>query len=202
MAEVSVNNLLESIEQSKKTTFSRFINGLGIRNIGQNTAKILEKYSYGSMQYLMNANEEDLVNINEVGLIMAKSLTDFFNKNINIENINRCLDAGVSFKKIKTLKPSSITGKIFVFTGSLDNYSRKDAQELIESYGARLLHISLALDHSFRFSIQPLHTHMPNYQLEIFTDLHIINRKMYCVKENKKQHINERRKRYLVAQRD
>ena len=73
MAEVSVNNLLESIEQSKKTTFSRFINGLGIRNIGQNAAKILEKYSYGSIQYLMNVNEEDLVNINEVGLIMAKS---------------------------------------------------------------------------------------------------------------------------------
>ena len=74
MAEISVNNLLESIEQSKKTTFSRFINGLGIRNIGQNAAKILEKYSDGSMQYLMNVNEADLVNINEVGFNYGKNL--------------------------------------------------------------------------------------------------------------------------------
>ena len=111
-----------------------------------------------------------------MGLIMAKSLADFFHKGVNIENINRCLNAGVSFKKIKTIKPSSITGKIFVFTGSLENYSRKDAQKLIESYGARLSN-SLSTKTNYLITGNSPGSKVSNAQslnIEILTELQFI----------------------------
>ena len=138
MAEVSVNNLLNSINKSKYTSLSRFIHSLGIRNVGYNASKILESFFNGDIHALMSTTKEDLISINEIGPTMATSITDFFNNSNNCDKINRCLNAGVTFSIIKSFIESSISDKIFVFTGGLKEFSRNDAKLLIESYGAKL----------------------------------------------------------------
>ena len=138
MAELSVNNLLNSINHSKITSLSRFINSLGIRNVGQNASKILESNFQSNINLLMTATEDELININEIGPTMANSIIVYFNKLSNIEKINRCIQAGIIFKKPKNIQISKITNKIFVCTGSLENYSRNEIKKLIESFGAKL----------------------------------------------------------------
>ena len=138
MAELSTNNLLQSINQSKKTSLAKFIHSLGIRNVGQNASKVLELNFHGDINLLMDASENQLININEIGPTMANSILVYFNKSNNIEKINRCIEAGVVFKKPKDIKITNITNKTFVCTGSLKNYSRNKVKEIIELFGAKL----------------------------------------------------------------
>ena len=136
MAEKSVDNIFSAIEFSKKTTLSRFINSLGIRNVGQNASKILEKHFSSNINLLMDSTKDDLVNINGIGEIMADSLVDFLNHSINQDIINSCIKAGVVFEKQDEIKYSKISEKVFVFTGSLEKLTRDSAKKLVESYGA------------------------------------------------------------------
>ena len=137
MAEKSAQNIMDSIEKSKSTTLSRFIHSLGIRNVGEHSGKVLEKSFGGNLSSLMNADVHSLKDIHEIGDIMAESIYDFFNDINNKNMIETCLNSGIQFAKIEKIQPSEHSGKIFVFTGTLEKFSRKDAQIMVEKVGAR-----------------------------------------------------------------
>ena len=136
MGEKSAENIMQSIKNSKITTLARFISGLGIRHIGQNTAKILDQHCKGDIKKLMNLSKNQLLAINEVGDIMAESIIVYFENDNNKNLINRCIHSGIKFKTSEIVQ-SDITNKIFVFTGHLSTLSRSKAIKLIEKYGAK-----------------------------------------------------------------
>ena len=137
MGEKSAKNIIEAIESSKSTTMSRFLHALGIRNVGLHTSKILEKFYHGNLDKLMVASYDELIQIHEIGDIVAKSIIHFFQIETNISIIEECLNKGVNFKKIDLVKESKLKDKIFVFTGALEKLNRIEAQSLIEKLGAR-----------------------------------------------------------------
>ena len=137
MGKKSATNILKSINQSKTTTFARFIHSLGIKNVGEHSSKILERSFSGSLNQLFKANFDDLIQIHEIGDIVAQSIIDFLNDPTNLHVIQSCLNSGISFKSVDEVLESGITGKIFVFTGSLSSFSRREAQNMIEKFGAR-----------------------------------------------------------------
>ena len=136
MGKKSATNIINAINNSKDTKLSNFLHGLGIRNVGQKGAKILDKYFQGDINKLISVTKEELISIHEVGNIMAESIIDYFSNSQNIELINRCMEAGVNFIKFQDINHSIITGKIFVFTGNLGKISRNEAVQIIEKYGA------------------------------------------------------------------
>ena len=114
---------------------ARFIHGLGIRNVGLNASKLLEKQF--DLNSLMCATKEQLISINEIGEIMAESIVEYFSDNNNQLLINKCIDGGLVFQEVKEIKNTLISNKNFVFTGTLKNINRNDAKEIVESYGAK-----------------------------------------------------------------
>ena len=136
MGEKSAQNLINAVEKSKQTTFSRFINGLGIRNVGFSSAKLLERVFHANLEKLKTASKEELIEIPEIGEIMAQSIVEFFKNSENLNIIDRCLAAGLVFKKVSEVKASIISGKTFVFTGSLE-INRSEAKKIVESFGAK-----------------------------------------------------------------
>jgi len=138
MGEKSANNIINAINKSKNNTLARFIHGLGIKNVGENAAKILEKQFQGNIKMLMGASKEQLIIIHEIGSIMADSIIDYFSDTNNQFIISKCLDNGVTFIPVKDIQSSNITNRIFVFTGNLKGMKRQDAINLVESYGAKV----------------------------------------------------------------
>ena len=138
MGEKSANNIISAINQSKKSTLSRFIHGLGIKHIGENAAKILEKYFEGNIDKLMNISKNELVQINEIGDVMADSIVEYFSNINNREIIAKCLKNGVIFLAPKESKFSKISNKIFVFTGNLSTIKRKEAITMVEDYSGKV----------------------------------------------------------------
>ena len=137
MGDKSATNLIHAISHSKETTLAKFIHGLGIRNVGLNASKLLEKHFNGDLKYLMKVSTEELLAINEIGEIMAESIVNFFQDDTNKKVIKACLKAGIQFEAVEQIQESEFTGKTFVFTGSLEKFSRKDAQSMVEKLGAR-----------------------------------------------------------------
>ena len=137
MAEKSAQNIIDAIETAKATTLARFIHALGIRNVGEHASKVLEKSFSGNLEALMHTDMETLTAIHEIGDVMAESIINFFHEDNNQKVIQACVDAGISFSKVEQIKESIYTGKIFVFTGSLEKFSRSDAKEMVEKIGAR-----------------------------------------------------------------
>ena len=136
MGQKSAENIINSINKSKKTTLAKFINGLGIRNVGLNASKLLADKFHHDIQKLINSTYEELININEIGEIMANSIIEYFNNSKNIHVINQCLSSNLKFDTFKNNKNTIITNKSFVFTGTLKKYSRSQAIKIIESLGA------------------------------------------------------------------
>ena len=136
MGEKSINNLINAINISKKTDLWRFIHGLGIRNIGENTSKILSK-NYKTIENLFFLNLDELIEIDEIGDISADAIIDFFNNSYNIDIINNCLDAGLKFEEVHPIK-NTLSGTIFVITGTL-KVSRTEMKSKLESYGAKIV---------------------------------------------------------------
>jgi DNA ligase (NAD+) len=137
MAEKSAKNIMDAITASKKSSMARFLHALGIRNVGEHASKVLEKSFSGNMNNLMDAEIEALTAIHEIGGIMAESIVDFFKDTSNRNVIQACLDAGIQFEAVEQIQKSEFTGKTFVFTGSLEKFSRKEAQYMVEKLGAR-----------------------------------------------------------------
>ncbi len=130
-------NLIDSLNESKKNDLSRVITGLGINHIGVKAAKQLAK-KYKNIDNLMNAELEELSSIDDMGEIMAKSVYEFFKQSQTIDLINRLKASGINMNFIEEEGTDSrFEGKVFVLTGSLEKYSRKDAEKIIEKFGGK-----------------------------------------------------------------
>ncbi len=130
-------NLIDSINESKNNEFYRVINGLGIRHIGVKAAKSLAK-AYKNIDNLMEASVESLLAIDDMGEIMAESVYDFFSQEQTRDLIDKLKSSGVNMQIEETnMVDSRFEGMIFVLTGGLENYSRKEAEDIIESFGGK-----------------------------------------------------------------
>ena len=138
MGEKSASNILASITNAKATTFARFVFALGIRHVGEHTAKILEQAFQGNIETFREASFEALEAIDEIGPIVAESIIRFWENEANKEIVASCFEMGITFQAAPELLQQTLVGKTFVFTGSLEIYTRKAAQELVESRGARV----------------------------------------------------------------
>jgi DNA ligase (NAD+) len=134
MGEKLADNLLSAIERSKQRELATFIFALGIRHVGEHTAKLLAA-AFGSLENVMNAPEAELLAIREVGPQVAQSIRAFFSGATNRQVIERLLAAGVRPSVAAKKVGGRFTGKTFVFTGSLANLGRSDAQKLVEAEG-------------------------------------------------------------------
>ena len=140
MGEKSADNLLESIEKSKETTLSRFLYGLGIREVGEATASALASF-YGKLEAIMGAQEEELQNVPDVGPIVASRIRAFFNESHNAEVIQRLRDSGVHWQDSKpaaTTTDGALAGKTFVLTGTLSGMTRDEAKDRIQALGGKV----------------------------------------------------------------
>ncbi|HSH72838.1 MAG TPA: NAD-dependent DNA ligase LigA [Methylophilaceae bacterium] len=139
MAEKSAQNILQALEHSKNTTLARFIYALGVRNVGEATAKDLARH-FGSLQALQNADLAALVQVPDVGPIVADSIFQFLSEPHNREVIAALTAAGIHWQETagKANTEGVLTGKTFVLTGTLPNMSREHAKELIEAAGGKV----------------------------------------------------------------
>jgi len=137
MGDKSADNLIRSIAQSKSTSLPRFIFGLGIRHVGESTAKDLAKY-FGTMQALMDAQMEDLLTVNDVGPVVANSIISFMSESHNREVIEQLLASGIEFQAEEQIASVDLSDKTFVLTGTLPTMSRDQAKTLLEAAGAKV----------------------------------------------------------------
>lgn len=134
MGDRLAENLLNAIEASKQRELSRFIFALGIRHVGEHTAKLLAT-AFGSIENLERATEEELLSIREVGPQVARSIITFFHNEGNRETIRRMFGAGVRPTVEEKKVGGKFTGKTFVFTGALTRFTRDDAKRMVENEG-------------------------------------------------------------------
>ena len=137
MGDKSADNIIDSINNSKLTSFSRFIYALGIRHVGEHTSKILESAFKGNFDSFLEATFEDLESIEEIGPIVAQSIIEFWNDESNKQIANNCFEFGIKLKRNNEIVDQILTGKTFVFTGSLERINRKEAKEIVERQGGR-----------------------------------------------------------------
>jgi DNA ligase (NAD+) len=136
-ADKSAQNILDEIEASKKLPLERVIYGLGIRFVGERTAQFLAEH-FGSMDALMNAGEEELQEVNEVGPRIAKSIMEFFQEPKNRALIKQLQNLGLRLTGTRKERGTKLAGKTFVLTGTLAHYSRDEAKKLIEDAGGKV----------------------------------------------------------------
>lgn len=134
--EKSVNNLLSAIEKSKSNSLDRLVFGLGIRNIGQASAKLLCD-KFGDLDNIMNASAEQISEIDGFGGVMAQSVYNAFHEEHMIELIKRLKECGINTKYEKIQIDDRFAGKTFVLTGTLPTLKRSEAKALIEKYGGK-----------------------------------------------------------------
>ncbi len=134
--EKSVNNLLNAIEKSKSNSLDRLVFGLGIRNIGQASAKLLCD-KFGDLDNIMNATAEQISEIDGFGGVMAQSVYNAFHEEHMIELIKRLKECGINTKYEKIQIDDRFAGKTFVLTGTLPTLKRSEAKALIEKYGGK-----------------------------------------------------------------
>ena len=135
MAEKSANNLLTAIERSKSPPLEKFIYALGIRHVGERMAKVLAG-SFTTLGRLIDATEDDLLAIRDIGPEVASSITGFFSEQSNKRVIEKFRKAGVKPVEKSRPKDTSLAGKSFVFTGTMSRLTRSEAKEIAESLGA------------------------------------------------------------------
>jgi DNA ligase (NAD+) len=136
--EKSIRNLLHSIDSSRKCPLSRFIMGLGIKYVGTETAELLAEEA-GDLETLMHMSEENLISIDGIGEKTAKSIAAFFKHKENREEIRLLLSHGVHPQKMKKKRTDhEFSGKTFVLTGALKNFSRDEASALIKERGGKI----------------------------------------------------------------
>jgi DNA ligase (NAD+) len=142
MAKKSADNVVKAIEKSKDTTLARFIYALGIRNVGETTAKELAYY-FGNLEQLMTADEEHLRQVPDIGPVVAQSIINFFSEMHNREVIEKLRTTGVHWQEgVSTKRTKTIEGRVgdktFVLTGALPSLSREEVKERIELAGGKV----------------------------------------------------------------
>ncbi|MBQ8522641.1 MAG: NAD-dependent DNA ligase LigA [Clostridia bacterium] len=131
-----INNLLNSIEQSKNIEWQNFIFALGILNVGKKTAFVLSK-RYPTLESLKNATLDDLTSVNDIGEVVASNIIEYFDDSDNLNNINKMLELGVNISfPTEVNQDSYFSGKKIVLTGGLDNYGRSELTKILQNLGA------------------------------------------------------------------
>ncbi len=138
--EKSVSNLLEAIEKSKENSLERLLFGLGIRYLGEKSAKIIAKI-YPDIEFLKNASFDELTSIPDIGNVMAKSIVEYFKNDENIETLEKLKSFGVNMKYLgkQISKKDAFADKKFVITGTLSFISRDNLKEKITTYGGKTI---------------------------------------------------------------
>ena len=139
MAEKSAQNIVDALEKSKQTTLPRFLFGLGIRHVGEATAKEMARH-FGQLDRIMDASEEQLLAVNDVGPIVAQSLRTFFDQPHNREVVEQLRACGLRWEEGEPAAqaPKPLSGKTFVLTGTFPTLSRDQAKDLLEAAGAKV----------------------------------------------------------------
>ena len=142
MADKSAQNLLDGAEHSKQTTLARFLFALGIRHVGEATAKVLAK-TFGRIDAIITARLEDLQNTNDVGPVVAQSIRNFFDEPHNLEVITQLRACGITWEEhdgiVNVVADGPFAGKTVVLTGTLQAMSRDEAKEKLEQRGAKVV---------------------------------------------------------------
>jgi DNA ligase (NAD+) len=136
MGEKLAENLLNSVERSKQVPLSRFIYALGIRQVGERAAQLLAEY-LGSLEALMHATEEQLLQIPEIGPATAREIVEFFRREENRKVIQKMLDAGIAPISERQKRSDAFAGLTFVFTGALQRFTREEAESLVRELGGK-----------------------------------------------------------------
>jgi len=139
MGEKSAANLVEALEKSKATTLERFLYSLGIREVGESTARTLANH-FGSLDKVEQADEAALVEVEDVGPIVAHHIHTFFRQSHNREVIDKLIDAGVHWSDVEVIEADEqpLNGQTFVLTGSLSAFSRDEAKSRLQALGAKV----------------------------------------------------------------
>lgn len=135
--EKSVNNLLESIENSKNNSLEKVLFALGIRHVGKKTAKILAK-RYKNIDNIINVNIDELTNVNDIGEIIAKSVKTYFDDPLNLKLIEDLKKLGLNFEYKDDSSDDTLSGMTFVLTGTLEKYKREELTKILEDKGAKV----------------------------------------------------------------
>ena len=135
--EKSVNNLLESIENSKNNSLEKVLFALGIRHVGKKTAKILAK-RYKNIDNIINVNIDELTNVNDIGEIIAKSVRTYFDDPLNLKLIEDLKKLGLNFEYKNDSSDDTLSGMTFVLTGTLEKYKREELTKILEDKGAKV----------------------------------------------------------------
>jgi DNA ligase (NAD+) len=135
-AEKSARNILQAVEASKNRSLARFIYALGIRNVGRHLADVLAR-QFGSLERLMQADVDSLMQVNEIGPEVAQSVVRFFAHQRNRELIQQLIERGVNIEQKTAPTRDIFQGKKFVFTGALSKLTRTQAQEVVQNLGGR-----------------------------------------------------------------
>lgn len=136
-AEKSAQNLIDAIHKSKNPPLDKFIYALGIRHVGERTAKLLADH-FGSIENLMSAKGEDLTALNEIGSEIAASIVEFYHEHKNIDVMNKFSKAGVNPQKKEINTNAPLRGKSFVFTGAMESMGRNEAKTIVENLGGTI----------------------------------------------------------------
>jgi len=131
----SAENLILAIENSKTTSFSKFVYGLGIKNVGEHISKLFEKYFLNDLSNFMNSSFDELESIEGIGPIVAKEVSDFWSQIKNRTMVEECISQGVNIEKIEAVKDQFLINKAFVFTGTLNTINRREGKKIINKYG-------------------------------------------------------------------
>ena len=139
MADKSAQNVLDALAKSKTTTLPRFLFGLGIRHVGEATAKDLARH-FGSLDRLLDASVDELLQVNDVGPVVAQSIRTFFDQPHNREVVEQLRAAGVSWPEGEPAEraPQPLLGKTFVLTGTFPTLKRDEAKAMLEAAGAKV----------------------------------------------------------------
>ena len=139
MADKSAQNIVDALEQSKQTTLPRFIFGLGIRHVGEATAKALARH-FGKLDAIMDASEEALLQVPDVGPVVAQSIRTFFEQPHNREVVEQLRACGLRWEEGEPSPAAQLplAGKTFVLTGTLPTLSRDEAKDMLEAAGAKV----------------------------------------------------------------
>jgi DNA ligase (NAD+) len=139
MADKSAQNVLNALENSKSTTLARFIYALGIRHVGEATAKELASH-FGNLDVWLNASEDQLLEVADIGPVVARSIISFLADPLNRELIEQLRAAGVHWPESEPVldAPKPFAGKTFVLTGTLPTMTRDEAAEKIEAAGGKV----------------------------------------------------------------
>lgn len=138
MGQKSAENLIEALQQSKQTTLERFLYSLGVREVGEATARSLSRH-FGSLDALIIADEEALQQVADVGPVVAHFVSEFFHQCHNLEAITALQDAGVHWPDVEVeANQQPLAGKTYVVTGSFQVIKRSDATQLLQGLGAKV----------------------------------------------------------------